>query len=112
VIKNPRHTQRPKTKPGHADASRARGRERRRQRRLFLQSRTGKHLYARRKQTVEPFQQWLKSLFELDQKVWHRGLDNNRTQILTAIFAYQLLVRYTHRCGRQNGQIRWILDVL
>ena len=109
---NPRNNKRPKTKPCAADASRAHSRELRRQRRQFLQSARGRRLYARRKQTVEPFNQWFKSLFELDDKVWHRGLDNNRTQLLAALFTYQLLVRYNHSQGRCNGQLRWILDAL
>jgi hypothetical protein len=78
----------------------------------FLKSRRGKRLYARRGQTVEPFNDWFKGLFELDQHVWHRGLDNNRTQILAAIFAYQLLVRYNHRRGNRNGKAKWIMDAL
>lgn len=81
-------------------------------RRKFLKSRRGRRLYARRGLTVEPFNDWFKNLFELDHRVWHRGLDNNRTQLLAALFAYQLLVRYNHRQGRQNGQIKWILDSL
>jgi hypothetical protein len=109
---NPRNQKRPKKKPCHADASRARSRTRRRQRRAFLHSRRGKRLYARRKKTVEPFNQWLKSLSELEQRVWHRGLDNNRTQILAAIFTYQVLVRYNHRRGHRNGQVRYLLDKL
>jgi hypothetical protein len=109
---NPRNNKRPKKKPGHADASRARSRELRRQRRQFLESRQGKRLYARRKKTVEPFNQWFKSLFELEGRVWHRGLDNNRTQLLAALFVYQLLVRYNHRHGKQNGQVRCIMDKL
>ena len=68
--------------------------------------------YARRGQTVEPFNDWFKGLFELDQQVWHRGLDNNRTQMLAAIFAYQLLVRYNYRRGNENGQVKWITDCL
>lgn len=87
-------------------------RERRRQRRAFLESPGGRKLYALRGQTVEPFHDWFQTLFELDHKVWHRGLDNNRTQILAAIFAYQLLVRYNYRCGNENGQLRWIIDAL
>jgi hypothetical protein len=78
----------------------------------FYRSRRGQALYARRSQTVEPFNDWFKSLFELDERVWHRGLDNNRTQMLAAIFGYQLLVRYNHRCGHNNGQIKWVLDRL
>jgi hypothetical protein len=109
---NPRNNQRPKTKPCAADASRARSRQRRRQRRRFLRGAQGRRIYARRKKTVEPFNQWFKALFELDTKVWHRGLDNNRTQILASIFAYQLLVRYNHRCGNENGRVRWILEAL
>lgn len=85
---------------------------RRRKRRQFLRSRRGRKIFRRRSQSVEPFNEWFKSLFELDCKVWHRGLANNQTMILAAIFAYQLLLRYNHRQGGQNGQIRWILDQL
>lgn len=109
---NPRHGGRRKTKPCGADASRAHSRQLRRQRKAFLDSGRGRRLYQRRKKTVEPFNQWFKSLFELQEQAWHRGLDNNRTQILAAIFIYQLLVRFNYRQGRQNGRIRWITDPL
>jgi Transposase DDE domain len=109
---NPRNNKRRKTKPCAADASRAQSRHRRQQRRQFLKSPRGRRLYAQRKKTVEPFNQWFKSLFELDQRVWHRGLGNNQTQIVAAIFAYQLLVRYNHRRGNKNGRLRWIMDAL
>lgn len=108
---NPRNP-RPKTKPCHADASRARSRELRRQRRQFLKSARGRRIYATRKKTVEPLNQWFKALFELDHRVWHRGLDNNRTQVLAGLFAYQLLVRHNHHQGNKNGRICWILDAL
>jgi hypothetical protein len=85
---------------------------RRRQRRRFLRTRCGKKLYARRRQTVEPFNEWFKALFELNRKVWHRGLANNRTQLLAALFGYQVLLRYNHRKNRPNGQLQWILDGL
>lgn len=85
---------------------------RRLQRRKYFKSRVGKRLYARRGQTVEPFNDWFKGLFDLDQQVWHRGLNNNRTQMLAAVFVYQLLVRYNHRCGNENGQVKWIVDRL
>lgn len=81
-------------------------------RRTFYKSPRGKTLYRRRSQTVEPFNEWFKALFELDHRVWHRGLQNNQTQLLAAVFAYQLLVRYNHRRGNENGQVRWILDKL
>jgi hypothetical protein len=93
---NPRN-RRPKRKPGGADAARAGSRELRRRRKQFLESPRGRRIYARRKKTVEPFNQWFKSLFELDHHVWHRRLDNNRTQILAAVFVYQLLVRHNYR---------------
>lgn len=85
---------------------------RREKRIAFYRSRRGQRLYARRGQTVEPFNDWFKALFELDERAWHRGLDNNRTQMLAALFGYQLLVRYNRRRGRENGQIKWILDQL
>ncbi|MBN1395402.1 MAG: transposase [Pirellulales bacterium] len=55
---------------------------RRLQRRKYFKSRVGWRLYARRGQTVGPFNDWFKGLFDLDQHVWHRGLNNNRTQML------------------------------
>ncbi len=111
---NPRGTKQAKRrrKPTPLPKTTRLQRRRRRQRRAFLESRQGRKLYARRGQTIEPFNDWFKSLFELDHRVWHRGLENNRTQVLTAIFAYQLLLRYNHRCGNHNGQVRWILDAL
>jgi len=91
-------------------------RELRRQHRIarcrFYQSRRGRRLYALRQTSVEPFHQWFKQLFELDERVWHRGVENNQTQLLAALFCYQLLVRYAHRHGRRDGQIKWILDAL
>jgi hypothetical protein len=91
-----------------------RGRQvRQRQARLdFLNSPKGRRLYKARGQTVEPFHEWFKNSFELSDHVWHRGLANNQTQLLAALFCYQLLLRYNHRCGHQNGQVQWILDTL
>lgn len=109
---NPRHSGRRRTKGGNADASRARSRALRRERKRFLKSARGRRVYSRRKKSVEPFNQWFKSLFELESRVWHRGIENNRTQITAAIFAYQLLVRYNYRRGRKNGQVCSIVDTL
>jgi len=81
-------------------------------RRRFFQSRRGRALYARRKTCVEPFHAQLKHLFELEHRVWHRGLDNNRTMILAAIAAYQLLLTYNHRHGRQDAHLQALLDAL
>lgn len=81
-------------------------------RKRHLRSQRGRATYRRRGQTVEPFNEWFKSLFELNDRVWHRGLENNQTQLMAALFAYQTLVRYNHRHGNENGQVRWILDIL
>jgi hypothetical protein len=109
---NPRNNKRPKTKPCSADASRAHSRKLRTERIKRYQSKKGRRMYTRRSKSVEPFNQWFKSAFELEHRTWHRGLDNNRTMILSAIFVYQLMIRHNHHCGNQNGQIRWILDAL
>jgi hypothetical protein len=61
---------------------------------------------------VKPFNEWFKSLFELDGKVWHRGLGDNPNQLLAALFVHQVLLPYNNRQGGKNGQVRWILDQL
>jgi hypothetical protein len=87
-------------------------RQRRDQRRCYFETAHGQRLFARRSQTVEPFNQWLKSAFDLGDHAWHRGLQNNQTQLMAAIFCYQILLRYNRTHGHQNGQIQWILDQL
>jgi hypothetical protein len=109
---NPRSGPHQATSRSKPTARQRRSRMLKAQRQKFLQRPAVRRLYARRKKTVEPFNQWFKSLFELDLKVWHRGLENNRTQILASMFTYQLLVRFNHRCGRLNARVRWIIDAL
>lgn len=87
-------------------------RERRMARARYFRTVRAQRLYRRRSSSVEPFNQWFKHLFPFDEHVWHRGLDNNRTQILAAIFCYQLLLRYNRRRKLNHGQIQWILDGL
>jgi len=91
-------------------------RERRRQHRAsrdqFNRSDYGRRLYRLRSRTVEPFNQWFKHLFELEDRVWHRGLADNRTMFLAAIFAYQLLLRHSRKSGRRDGCIQWLMDAL
>lgn len=87
-------------------------RRRRIERVNFYKSPRGRRLFARRGKSVEPFNDWFKRDFGLEQTVWHRGLANNQTQLMAALFAYQLLLRYNHACGNHNGQIKWILDGL
>ena len=84
----------------------------RRARDRYVQSEQGQLLYARRRQTVEPFNSWLKELFDLKDRVWHRGLDNNRTQLLAAVLGFQLLLHLNRRHRRPNGRVKWILDRL
>jgi hypothetical protein len=87
--------------------------QRRRWKRIdFYRSPRGQRLYAQRSQSVEPLHERVKSLFDLDRRVWHRGLGNNQTQLLGAIFCYQLLLRYNHLCGHRNAQVQWILESL
>jgi hypothetical protein len=91
---------------------RERNRKRRAQHLAFFKSRKGRQIYARRKKTVEPFNEWFKAKFDLSARVWHRGLNNNATQIAVATFAYQLLMRYHCRNGGTNGAFQWILDTI
>jgi len=87
-------------------------RQRRQRRFQFFTGPAGQRLRSIRAQTVEPFNEWFKSLFELDHRAWHRGLDNNKTQLLGALCCYQLLVRLNHRRGHHNGRIKWMVDTL
>lgn len=91
---------------------RERNRQDRQRRDAFFHGNAARRLYRRRKQSVEPFNSHLKKLFDLEDHVWHRGLDNNRTMILTAIFIYQLLIRYAFKHGQRHQQIQWLLDAL
>jgi DDE family transposase len=87
----------------------------RKQRQEQMRTRSVRKAYRRRSTTVEPFNEWLKSAFELSRKVWHRGLDNNRTQLLAAICTYQLLIRHVNhrrRKAERNGQIQSLMAVL
>lgn len=109
----PENRRNSKTKPRNKPTKpRNESHRRRRLRKRHLQSRQGKTTYRQRGQTVEPFNEWFKSLFELTDRVWHRGLENNQTQMMAALFGYQLLVRYNHHLGNKNGQVTWILDML
>jgi hypothetical protein len=54
----------------------------------------------------------LKTRFDLHDRAWHRGLDNNRIQFLAAILSYQILLRYNRTRGHHDGQLQWILDTL
>lgn len=81
-------------------------------RRKMFQSPKGKRLYARRKTTVEPFNSHLKQLFDLEDRTWHWGLQNNQTQILAAIFSYQTLLTYNHRRRQRDSCIKRLLDAL
>lgn len=80
-----------------------------------MQTRTAKRIFRRRSTSVEPFNDWFKTAFALHQHVWHRGLDNNRTQILAAIFAYQLIVCLLNKrrpAKERNCQVHHVLDAL
>jgi len=109
---NPRNHGRARTKPGGADAARAQPRRRRADRKRYFESPKGRRVYKRRNKTVEPFNSWFKALFELDQRTWHRGLDNNQTQLVAAIFVYQLLVRCNYHNQRPLGRLQALLDGL
>jgi hypothetical protein len=78
----------------------------------FLRSPHGHGLYKRRNVRVEPFNARFKHLFELQDRVWHRGLDNNRTMLLAAICVYQLLLMHNHAKRRGVPHLQCLLDGL
>ncbi len=79
-------------------------------RREFLRSPRGRRLYRRRSVTVEPFNGHFKHIFELDERVWHWRLHNNRVTILAAIIAYQALLTYNHQKRRRHARIQHLLN--
>jgi hypothetical protein len=87
-------------------------RQRREARATYFKTASARRLYRRRGARIEPFNHWFKRLFQLADQAWHRGLENNQTQMLAAIFCYQLLLRHNHRRKLHHGQIQWILDAL
>lgn len=91
---------------------RERSRQRRWARYRFYRSERGQRLYARRGTSIEPWHAWFKRLFDVQHRVRHRGLDNNRTHRTACVFLYQLLLRYNHRNGHRNAKLQNILDTL
>lgn len=87
-------------------------RMRRAERRDYFQTPAAQKHYKLRSVSVEPFNEWFKHTFELNDRVWHRGLDNNRTQVLAAMFAYQTLLYYKCKMKSRNGQIKTLIDAL
>jgi hypothetical protein len=103
---------RPATRRWRETHRRRMRRARREARARYFQTRAARLLYRRRGKSVEPFNQWFKNLFQLSDQVWHRGLDNNRTQLLAAVFCYQLLLRHNYRRNLKHARIQWALDGL
>lgn len=106
------NTRCPRQAPSRQSRQRQHHRRLREGRKRFLESPRGRALYARRKVCSEPFNARLKHLFDLDDRAWHWGLDNNRTMILAAICAYQLLLIHNHSKGRRVANLQCLLDAL
>jgi hypothetical protein len=81
-------------------------------RRVTFQHPWARRLYARRKSRVEPFHAHFKHLFEFQDRVCHWGIENNRTHIMAAFVAYQVLLTYNHLQRRPNAKLQHILDRL
>jgi Transposase DDE domain len=82
------------------------------ERRRFLRSRRGRALYRRRNVSVEPFNARLKHMFDLNDRVWHWGLPNNRTMLLAAVCIYQLLLMHNGSKRRPMSNLQCLLDAL
>jgi hypothetical protein len=108
----PKHRAGVKTSTHRETRKRRERRARRRLRHEFHERPFARRLLRRRGARVEPFNAWLKNHFDLGERTWHYGLDNNCTQLLAAIFGYQLLLLVNHASGYKNGQLQWILDAL
>jgi len=87
-------------------------RQHRAKRERFRTTPRGRALYRLRREKIEPFNQWFKCTFELEDHVWHRGRENNDTMVLAGMFANQMLLRHSFKHGNRDGQIKWMLDQL
>lgn len=105
-----RATRPSKSSTGRLSQAQREAQQRRWRRIDFYHSPRGQRVYAQRGQSVEPLHERLKALFDLNPRVWHRGLDNNKTLLLSVIFCYQLLLRLNQRCGHRNAQLQWIME--
>jgi hypothetical protein len=79
-------------------------------RRKFTQSVRGRRLYRRRKVTVEPFNSRFKHAFDLNDRVWHWKLLNNRIMILAAMVAYQVLLTYNHQRRQPHARVFHLIN--
>ena len=79
---------------------------------LLLDSPRGRRLYARRRISVEPFHARLKALFRPAGRRLALWLGENRTQMLAAILAYQVLLIHNHQSGQPDACVQCILDRL
>jgi len=82
------------------------------ERKRFFCSSRGQALYSRRNVCAEPFNSRLKHLFDLNDRAWHWGLENNCTMISAAICAYQILLAHNHSKGRPVANLQCLLDAL
>ncbi len=96
-----RETRRRRLRRGHRE-----------ERRRSYGTRFGRSLYKRRGQTVEPSFGRFKGLFGLDEHARHAGLGNNRAHVLAALVPYQILLVYNRVKGRDDAEVKWILDPL
>ncbi|MCA9027280.1 MAG: hypothetical protein KDA86_18875, partial [Planctomycetaceae bacterium] len=78
----PRHRSGTSTGDHRETHCRKRRRTRRQQRAEFFSRPFAQKLIRRRGTRVEPFNDWLKTRFDLHDRIWHRGLNNNRPQLL------------------------------
>ena len=102
---------RPRKRPtARGSAAEREASARRAKRTAYYNSPAGRRAYAQRGRSVEPLHERFKALFDLNPRVWHRGLNNNKTLLLSVVFSYQLLLRFNHKRGRRNAQVQWILE--
>jgi hypothetical protein len=77
----------------------------------FYQSALGQVIYSKRRISVEPLIEHIKSVFRIDP-VPAKGYDRIRDIILLAVLLYQLLVYYNYRIQKKNNPRRMIKYML
>lgn len=78
----------------------------------YFASPWGRHFYRLRKITIEPLFGRIKTIFQMKERVWMKGLKNVRALILSAIYVYQVVMVLNLIQGESLDRIKPFLNAI